>query len=104
MKIGNVLLVLSMALMTSCDNEDDVKAISKDGSVETIINVDHLNSNLDVIKTTNYVWIKNVKVKSIVHTDTIPSLGLTTENAENSDGESKMVSLKKEYEVYITVK
>ena len=30
--------------------------------------------------------------------------GLTSQEAENSDGDTKTVSLKKDYEVYITVK
>jgi len=93
-----------LALITSCDEEDKVREISKDGAIETVMNVEHLNDKVDVIRTTYKVWVKNVMVKTYLHTDTIPSLGIAKEQAENNDGDVKVIDLKKDYEFYITVK
>ena len=99
------LMLFSMVVFTSCDDNDDkVKEISKNGSIETVMSVNHLNTNLDIVKTSHKIWVKNILVKNIIHTDTIPSLGLTSEEAENSDGDTRSVTLKKDYEIFITVK
>ena len=99
-----VLILFSVFVFMSCDEEDKVKEISKNGSIETVMSVDHLNDSLDIVKTTHKIWVKNILVKNIVHTDTLPSLGLTKEDAENSDGDTQRVALKKDYEIFITVK
>ncbi len=98
--ISSFLLVVFIC----CDDEDKVKEISKDGSIETVLSVEHLNKNMDVVKTSHKIWVKNNLIKTVIHTDTIPSLGLTTEEGENSDGDTKSVTLKKDYEIFITVK
>src|ERR1035437_914819 len=98
------LISFSILVFTSCDDDDKVKEISKNGSIETVMSVDPLNDHLDIVKTSHKIWVKNVLVKNIIHTDTIPSLGVTTEEAENSDGDTKKVALKKDYEIFITVK
>ena len=98
-------LILVMIIITACDNDrDKVTAIAKDGAIETIMNVEHLNDQLDVVKTTHKIWVKNILVKTVVHTDTIPSLGLIKDQTENAAGETKEVTVKKDYEFYITVK
>ncbi len=97
------LFLLIFVFISGCD-ENEVQQISKEGAVETIMNVDHLDQTHDIIITTHKVWIKNQLAKTIIYKDTIPSLGLTSQEAENSDGDTKTVSLKKDYEVYITVK
>ena len=97
------LISLSTLVFTSCD-DDKVKEISKNGSIETVMNVDHLNDSLDVVKTSHKIWVKNILVKNIIHIDTLPSLGVTTEDAENNDGDTRRVDLKKDYEIFITVK
>lgn len=99
------LLILSalFVLITGC-NDDEVKQISKEGAIETIMNVDHLDEKHDIIITTHKVWIKNQLIKTFVYKDTVPTLGNTSQVAENSDGDTKSVNLKKDYEVYITVK
>ena len=99
-----VTVTFSMLVLMSCEDDDKVQEISKNGSVETVMSVDHLNDSLDIVKTSHKIWIKNVLVKNIIHTDTIPTLGVTTEEGENSDGDTKKVSLKKDYEIFITVK
>lgn len=84
-------------------NEDKAQKISKDGSVETSIKIDHLTDSADVVITTHKVWVKNTLVKTSVHNDTVPMLGYSSQQAENNNGETNTVVLKKEYELYITV-
>ena len=99
-----VTVTFSMLVFMSCEDDDKVQEISKNGSIETVMSVDHLNDRFDIVKTSHKIWIKNILVKNIIHTDTIPALGLTTENGENSDGDTRSVTLKKDYEIFITVK
>jgi hypothetical protein len=99
------LILFSTLVFTSCDDNDDkVVEISKDGSIETVMSVDHYNDSIDIIKTAHKIWVKNNLVKDIVHLDTVPSLGVTNTNAENNDGDTKRVEVKKDYEIFITVK
>ncbi len=98
------LILFSGLLYTGCEDDEKLKEISKNGSIETVMSVDHLNDRFDIVKTSHKIWIKNILVKNIIHTDTIPALGLTTENGENSDGDTRSVTLKKDYEIFITVK
>lgn len=87
----------------SCDNKE-VKEFSKEGAIETILAVDHLDAKRDIITTTHNVWINYQLTKKIVRKDTIPALGVSSQTAENNEGETKNVALAKEYEIYITVK
>jgi len=105
MKKISLYLVLSLVLLTfqAC-NEDKVNEVKKNGAIETSIQVDHLNDSLDVLISTNKVWAHNVLVKTTIHRDTVPGLGIASEEAENDEGETKNVYLKKDYELYITVK
>ena len=91
-------------LISACGNDDIVKEISKDGAIETTIEVVHLDAGNDIINTIHNVWIKNQLVKTNVHSDTIPTLGSAIEDAENSNGETQKVVLRKDFEVFITVK
>jgi len=102
-KILILLFPISIFAFQAC-NEDKVNQVQKNGSIETSIQVDHLNDSLDVLISTNKVWAHNLLVKTTIHCDTIPGLGITNEEAENDEGETKNVSLKKDYELYITVK
>jgi len=103
-KLLVLFTLFSFAIFISGCEDKEVKEFSKEGAIETIMNVDHLNDKQDIIITTHNVWVKNVLVKKSVSRDTIPSLGLTSQVAENTDGDTKSVTLKKEYEIYITVK
>lgn len=104
-KIFYLVLPLFSLLFCACDEDKDkVKEISRDGSIETVINVEHINDKLDVIKTTHKIWVKNMLVKSSLHTDTIPSLGILKEETEINNGVTKEIAVKKDYEFYITVK
>ena len=89
--------------MISCkNNEDTTKEISKEGAVETVLSVDHLNDSLDLLHTSYNVWVKNVLVNKFVHTDTIPSLGTTVER--DDEGNATGLPFQKDYELFITVK
>lgn len=96
-------LLLTAFLIYSCQ-ETEVKQFSKEGAIETVMSVDHLDAARDVLITSHNVWIKDRLVRKIVTRDTIPALETAEQVAENSDGEKKTVALKKEYEIYITVK
>ena len=74
------LFLLIFVFISGCD-ENEVQQISKEGAVETIMNVDHLDQTHDIIITTHKVWIKNQLAKTIIYKDTIPSLGLTAYSA-----------------------
>ena len=103
--LSKAIFLLLALLIFSCNEEKDkVKEIAKDGSIETIMNVEHLANNLDLIRTTHKIWVKNVLVKTAVHTDTIPSLGIIQEQMAISNDVTKQVAMKKDYEFYITVK
>jgi len=104
-KLSLVFSLLSIILISSCNEEKDkVKEISKEGSIETIMSVEHLANNQDIVRTTHKIWVKNVLVKTAVHSDTIPSLGLIQEEMNTSNDLPKKVAVKKDYEFYITVK
>ena len=89
--------------VSSCDN-NEVKNFSKEGAIETVMEVDHLDVKRDIITTTHNIWINNLLARKIVRKDTIPALGMSSQIAENNEGETKNVTLAKEYEIYITVK
>ncbi len=105
-KILVPIILLSLTIFISgCDNKSkEVKEFPKDGAIETVLNVDHLNDKQDIIITTHTVWVKNVALRKTVYRDTIPALGITNQELENNNGDKKSVPLKKEYEIYITVK
>jgi hypothetical protein len=98
-----VFSVIALSLC-SCGDDDKVKDITRDGAIETIMNVEHVNDKQDIIRTTHKIWVKSVLVKTAVHTDTIPALGIMkTETAITADV-NKEIDVKKDYEFYITVK
>ncbi len=107
-KIGlALLLVYALSFtFTSCEeqqNEDIVKAPNTDGSIETILKVNH-HEKFDVLTAQYTVWVKGKVSKIITTNDTLPSLGSTTQVGENDNGDTKSVTLPKNYELYITVK
>jgi hypothetical protein len=93
-------------LLSACEqkNDDKVQAVDKNGSVEVKVAISHLNPDQDVMRTEKVFWVKGAAVKSIVNLDTVPALGSTREVAENSEGEDTTVSIKKNYQIFITVK
>jgi hypothetical protein len=101
-KIAGVLLL--SVLFFACNNEDKTKDISKDGSVETVMSVEHFGIDKDILTTKHKIWINNQLFKEYVYSDTIPSLGIKNTEGEDENGNTQTLPVKKEYEIYITVK
>jgi hypothetical protein len=102
-----VALLVIMLFATACKNDkkDDVtNDVNKEGSIETAVTVEHADSTNDVIVTKHKVWRNLSEYKTIEYRDTIPALGVTNVAAENEEGDTKSVRIKKEYEIFITVK
>ena len=100
-----VAFIIYMTTWSPPPSDDDQgTALEKDGSVETAISVQHADSTHDVILTSHKVWIKNNEYATITHRDTIPTLDSTNTTAENSNGDTRQVKLKKDYQIFITVK
>jgi hypothetical protein len=98
-----VLSVIALSFC-SCGNDDKVKDISRDGAIESIMSVEHISARQDVIRTTHKIWVQNILVKTTVHTDTIPALGIMKTETAITNEVSKEIDVKKDYEFYITVK
>jgi hypothetical protein len=103
---NGIPMLLSCLLLSACSpkNDDQVKTVDKSGSVEMKVDISHLNDVQDVMKTEKVFWSKGKVVKSVTDLDTVPALGSTKEQAENSDGEDTTVTIKKNYQIFITVK
>ena len=102
------LVALSFALLlSSCGandaNEDIVKQADHEGSVELTVSIEH-HEGYDLLKSDYKVWVKNQQVNAYQKTDTLPSLGMTTQTAENDEGDKKQVTIPKDYEIYFTAK
>jgi len=97
----------ALLLLFSCSNkqnEDITESVNKNGSIETSVQVEHLDSLQDILITTHKIWAKDQIVKSVIYRDTLPSLGVEHTTAENADGDQQKVQVKKDYEIFITVK
>ncbi len=99
-----VAAISVMVLACNDKNEDVTNTVNKSGSIETAVHIQHLDSLNDELVTTHKVWVKNNVFKTLEYRDTIPALGNESTVAENADGDTKSVSVKKDYEIYITVK
>ena len=104
-----VLTIIAFALLMcliSCKekNEDISTSVNKNGAIETSVEVKHLDEQHDLLITTHRVWVKNELSKAFIYQDTVPSLGKTFAEAENSEGDTKNVLINKAYEIFITVK
>jgi hypothetical protein len=98
-----LVFALVISFFTSCSNdkkEDIVQEVPKNGTIESSVKVEHLNDSMDILVTEHKVWQNANSLKNLIARDTIPSLGMTTVNDEN--GNKKQV--KKDYDIYITVK
>jgi hypothetical protein len=104
------ILLFSSTLFVGCENNDEnedkveTKDISHNGSIETQLTTQHLPNNLDVLVTTHKVWKNGVVEREVVHTDTIPALGVGTLTAADTTGNTTTATGQKDYEFYITVK
>ena len=102
-----ILPLFFVTILASCKEEkqeDLTNEINKKGSVETAVSVSKLDSINDILITKHTVWVKGNKFKEIEYRDTVPALGIEQKTAENSEGDKKTVEVKKDYEIFITVK
>ena len=100
------LTVILIALFASCSDkkEDVVKQPSKDGSVEVIMTTIHAKG-FDILNSNYKIWVKGTLTKTICVVDTLPSLGVTSQEvSEDEDGNAKYANIPRDYEFYITVK
>ncbi len=98
-----VFLAFVAFLFSACgaeEKQDLTEKVNKEGAIETQLNIEHLENNMDVLISTHKVWVKGTLYKTIEQRDTIPALGNFSET--NDKGEA--VQGKKDYELYITVK
>ena len=101
-----VLLFFCTFLAAACseDKEDETAVVDRSGSVETAVSVEHADSTHDVLLTRHKVWVNYKEYTTIEHRDTVPALGMLNTEAENSGAETQNVSVKKDYQIFITVK
>jgi hypothetical protein len=104
--IPRPLIFLILAALASCGDKQDTTATTVDhsGSIETAITVEHADSTHDVVLTTHKVWTNGQISGTIIHRDTIPGLGLLTADGVNGNGDTKTVTVAKDYQIFITVK
>lgn len=100
------LAVLSVLILVSCGGnenpEDQVNQVDKNGSVETVLSVQHSDSS-DILVTKHRIWKNHRLLREIVKKDTIPALGDTVEVVEDGNGSFQQANIKKEYQFFITV-
>lgn len=100
-----LIACLSVTLLACNDKKEDITdSVNRAGSVETAVEVNHLDTKNDILVTTHKVWVKYDVYKTIEYRDTIPSLGEENTTAETDQGDRKNVTVPKDYEIYITVK
>jgi hypothetical protein len=101
-----VLLFLCTFLVTGCSDpkEDETAIVDRSGSVETAVSVEHADSTHDVLLTRHKIWVNYKEYTTVEHRDTVPALGMLNTVGENSGGETQHVSVKKDYQIFITVK
>jgi len=100
-----ITLLVASVLLFSCDDskEDVVKEPNKDGGIEASLTTKH-EQGYDILTTQYKVWVKGKVEKTIIKTDTLPSLGMTHEEGEDHDGNTQELEVPKDYEFFITVK
>jgi hypothetical protein len=98
--------IITAALLVACNdkNEDVTNDVNHAGSVESSVTVQHLDSLHDILLTKHKVWSNYHEFKNIEYKDTIPALGIENATGENQDGDTQSVRVKKDYEIFITVK
>ena len=100
--VGLILIIVSCS--GDKGNDDVTTSVNKNGAVETSILVAPVDDTTNILTTTHKVWVRDTIYKTIEYRDTLPSLGTALTTAENSDGNRQTVPVRKEYEIYITIK
>lgn len=106
-KLTALALLLTQIACGGSDNNDDkvqTKDISRDGAIETVVSTTHLTDTTDLMTTTHKIWKNSLLVKEVSYSDTLPALGTMNSDVKDESGNEKNVTLKKDYEFYITVK
>lgn len=85
-------------------SEDKTQTVDRNGSVETALSVIHADSTHDVILTTYKVWVRDTAYATITHRDTVPALDSMSTEAGNDNGDTKPIRVKRDYQLFITVK
>lgn len=106
-KILTEVFLSATIIFSSCKdekNEDLTQSVNKNGSIETSVTVQHLDSLNDILVTNHAVWFRGSINKTFEHRDTVPALGSEKTTIKDNAGYDKNVEAKKEYEIFITVK
>lgn len=106
-KIVTGVFLSATIIFSACKdekNEDLTQSVNKNGSIETSVTVQHLDSLNDILVTKHAVWHKGAIHKTFEYRDTIPTLGSEKTTIKDDAGYDKNVEAKKEYEIFITVK
>lgn len=98
------LLIISSFLISSCSDDKPVTELTKDQSIEITFNTKSLSDTAVLLTTNKNIYLRGSLLKSIVTTDTLPFPGMKTEEIEDDNGNTKNVTIPKEYEFFITVK
>ncbi|WP_259067407.1 hypothetical protein HDF24_12520 [Mucilaginibacter sp. X4EP1] len=105
MKFFLLPAVAIVLLLTACDDHSDkTTTLNKKGGIEVSLSTAHLDTTRDLLTTHYTVWDKGIKVKEFDKRDTIPALGMATTEGEDDNGNNQDITVKKDYEFYVTVK
>jgi hypothetical protein len=101
------LAICFLSLNFACgpaEEDPEERTLDKSGSVEVTLATEHLDAQNDVLTTVTTAYAHGDVVRTITRRDTLPSLGTTTQEAENDEGDTQMATIPKEYEVFVTLK
>lgn len=100
-----VVVILAVRLNSPyTPGNDQTRFVDKRGSVETSVSVQHVDKTHDVILTNHRVWVHDTTFATLYHRDTIPALDSMSTEAENNNGDSKIMMVQRDYQLFITVK
>ncbi|MDB4984818.1 MAG: hypothetical protein JWM20_997 [Patescibacteria group bacterium] len=104
-----LMAAFAALVLCSCDpdgsgNEDKTKEVDKDGSVEVTVSVKHLANQRDVVCIERKFYAGGIERRTVQSLDTVPSLGMTNDKAQDDNGNDTTVTVPKNYQIFITVK
>ena len=106
MKLFLPLALVLLLFLSACDDDtnDQAKQVDRNGSIEVSLSTAHIDSAKDLLTTHYKVWRKGIIVREFDKKDTVPSLGKFATEGENDNGDTQNVTVKKDYEFFVTVK